>query len=126
MLLLTGLSALIWLVLLVGRSGFWRARPRIEDEVAPEPTAWPAVVAVIPARDEVATVAEALRSLLAQDYRARPMPSWSTTTARTRPGRSPSACAARPPATARGDRRTPLARRLVGQALGDRGRAAMR
>jgi cellulose synthase/poly-beta-1,6-N-acetylglucosamine synthase-like glycosyltransferase len=62
------LSLLIWLFLLVGRKGFWRAQPQIENEAAPEPAAWPGVIAVIPARDEAPTVAEALRSLLAQDY----------------------------------------------------------
>jgi hopene-associated glycosyltransferase HpnB len=62
------IALVVWLVLLLGRDGFWRARPRIEDEAAPEPASWPAVVAVIPARDEAETVAEALRSLLAQDY----------------------------------------------------------
>jgi hypothetical protein len=29
---LAGLSLLGWLYLLIGRKGFWRARPRIEEE----------------------------------------------------------------------------------------------
>jgi hopene-associated glycosyltransferase HpnB len=66
--LLAALSLLAWVYLLLGRSGFWRARPRIEDERAPAPHAWPAVVAVVPARDEEAYVGLALRSLLEQDY----------------------------------------------------------
>jgi hopene-associated glycosyltransferase HpnB len=65
--LLAALSLLAWVYLLLGRSGFWRARPRIEDERAPPPV-WPAVVAVVPARDEEAFVGLALRSLLDQDY----------------------------------------------------------
>ena len=66
--LLAALSLLAWVYLLLGRSGFWRARPRIEHERAPAPPVWPAVVAVVPARDEEAHVALALRSLLDQDY----------------------------------------------------------
>jgi hopene-associated glycosyltransferase HpnB len=65
---LAAISFLAWLYLLFGRDGFWRARPRIEDETAPEPVPWPAVVAVVPARNEAAHVEAALRSVLAQDY----------------------------------------------------------
>jgi hopene-associated glycosyltransferase HpnB len=68
---LTCLSLLAWLYLLIGRSGFWRARPRIEEERAIAPAAWPAVVAIVPARNEGEHVAAALRSLLAQDYPGR-------------------------------------------------------
>ncbi|HSA81578.1 MAG TPA: glycosyltransferase [Geminicoccaceae bacterium] len=67
--LLAALSLLAWVYLLLGRAGFWRARPRIEDEHPTPPRDWPAVVAVVPARDEEAHVASALRSLLDQDYR---------------------------------------------------------
>ena len=63
------LSLLTWAYLLLGRHGFWRARPRIEDEQDAPPALWPAVVAVVPARDEAETIAAALRSLLGQDYR---------------------------------------------------------
>jgi hopene-associated glycosyltransferase HpnB len=65
---LAALSLVVWLCLLFGRDGFWRARPRIEDETPPEPGSWPAVVAIVPARNEAAHVEEALRSLLMQDY----------------------------------------------------------
>ena len=65
---LAALSLVVWLYLLLGRDGFWRARPRIEGETAPEPESWPAVVAIVPARNEAAHVEEALRSLLLQDY----------------------------------------------------------
>jgi hopene-associated glycosyltransferase HpnB len=62
------LSLAVWLYLLLGRDGFWRAHPRIEDEASAAPQSWPAVVAIVPARDEAAHVETALCSLLAQDY----------------------------------------------------------
>jgi len=65
---LAALSLLVWLYLLLGRDGFWRACPRIEDETPSEPRYWPAVVAVVPARNEAGHVEAALRSLLIQDY----------------------------------------------------------
>jgi len=65
-----GLAAFVaWLVLLFGRGGFWRARDDDADAVElPVPTAWPDVVAIVPARDEAATIAMTVRSLLRQDY----------------------------------------------------------
>jgi hopene-associated glycosyltransferase HpnB len=62
------LALLAWVYLLFGRQGFWCGRPQIERELAPTPRAWPAVVAVVPARNEAAYVGQALASLLAQDY----------------------------------------------------------
>lgn len=60
-------SLLIWCVLLFARGGFWRTRPA--PSVAIEPReAWPAVVAVVPARNEADVIARAVSSLLAQDY----------------------------------------------------------
>lgn len=54
----------VWLCLLGGRGGFWRADQRLpRDDGAPETAR---VVAVVPARDEEACVGRALRSLLAQ------------------------------------------------------------
>jgi hopene-associated glycosyltransferase HpnB len=61
-------SLVVWLYLLFGRDGFWRARPIIEHEAARAPGSWPGVVAIVPARNEAAHVEEALCSLLAQDY----------------------------------------------------------
>lgn len=60
------LSLLAWIWLLAFRGGFWRADQRLGS--APPPPSWPAVVAVIPARNEAAHVGEAAASLLAQDY----------------------------------------------------------
>jgi len=65
--LLAALPALIWAYLLVGRGGFWRCRER--DDGAPvTPARWPAVAAVIPARNEADCIGATIRSLLAQDY----------------------------------------------------------
>lgn len=58
----------IWSYLLLGRDGFWRSAPRLEAMACPAPAFWPRVVAIVPARDEAAHVADALGSLLAQDY----------------------------------------------------------
>ena len=55
-----------WLYLLFLRGGFWRADQRLG--AYPPPEAWPAVVAVVPARNEADYVGRAVASLLAQDY----------------------------------------------------------
>jgi hopene-associated glycosyltransferase HpnB len=55
----------VWLVMLVGRGGFWRARP--PASVA-QPASWPSVAVVVPARDEAATIAQVVAGILAQDY----------------------------------------------------------
>jgi hopene-associated glycosyltransferase HpnB len=57
----------IWVYLIVARGGFWQCRE--QDTVDPgEPPAWPAVAAVVPARDEAEHVARSIGSLLSQDY----------------------------------------------------------
>jgi len=66
MIAVTGLSALIWLFLVLARGGFWRADQRLGR--AGELERWPDVVAVIPARNEAETIGETVSSLLAQDY----------------------------------------------------------
>jgi hopene-associated glycosyltransferase HpnB len=59
----------IWLYLLVARGGFWLAAERDGSETtAAMPGPWPAIVAVIPARDEAASIGETVASLLAQNY----------------------------------------------------------
>jgi len=63
-------SCVAWLFLLFFRGGFWRADQRLADRV-PELDRWPAVVAVVPARDEAATIGTTVASLLAQDYPGR-------------------------------------------------------
>jgi hopene-associated glycosyltransferase HpnB len=62
----------IWLYLIVGRGGFWRAAER-DDEVSGSSgsssnSAWPAVTVIIPARDEAESVGQTVASLLRQDY----------------------------------------------------------
>ncbi|MDP6173749.1 MAG: glycosyltransferase, partial [Rhodospirillales bacterium] len=57
----------VWLYLLMGRGGFWRARSILAGD-EPEPDRWPPVAAVIPARNEAPCVIQALGSLLGQDY----------------------------------------------------------
>ncbi len=65
-------SLLAWTWLAVARGGFWRADQRLEPVSAPPvsawPGRWPAVVAVIPARNEAATIGRTVGSLLSQAY----------------------------------------------------------
>jgi len=61
------LSLLIWLVLLFGRGGFWRARPAPLMPVQARDV-WPAVAAVVPARNEADVIAHAVTTLLQQNY----------------------------------------------------------
>jgi len=58
----------IWLYLVAARGAFWLARERDAD-VPPWDGPWPAVTAIIPARDEAACVGRTVASLLGQDYR---------------------------------------------------------
>ncbi|HUZ32233.1 MAG TPA: glycosyltransferase [Xanthobacteraceae bacterium] len=57
----------IWLYLLAGRGAFWLAGERDEAIIA-HAGRWPAIAAVIPARDEADFVRETVASLLRQDY----------------------------------------------------------
>jgi hopene-associated glycosyltransferase HpnB len=57
----------VWLYLLVARGGYWLARER-DDDLLAAPSRWPAVVAVVPARNEADVIARSIGSLLAQDY----------------------------------------------------------
>jgi hopene-associated glycosyltransferase HpnB len=61
------LSLLVWIYLLTLRGGFWRSAERLEDP-AEHPAAWPAVCAVVPARNEDEVIGASLAALLAQDY----------------------------------------------------------
>lgn len=67
MTVLACLSLAIWLGLLTLRDGFWLARDTDEARVPP-PASWPAVTAIIPARDEAAVIARSIASVLAQAY----------------------------------------------------------
>jgi hopene-associated glycosyltransferase HpnB len=71
--ILASIVLAIWLYLIAARGGFWCATERDDAGDAPEvdavPRRWPAVSAVIPARDEAETIGETVASLLRQDYR---------------------------------------------------------
>ena len=58
----------LWLYLLAARGGFWLASQRDDRPELAGPTAWPSITAVIPARDEAASIERCLRSVLGQDY----------------------------------------------------------
>src|SRR5580692_2769856 len=61
----------IWLYLLAARGGFWLAAQRDDDGPAWTGAAdgsWPAIAAIIPARDEAGCVAETIASLIRQNY----------------------------------------------------------
>jgi hopene-associated glycosyltransferase HpnB len=57
----------IWLYLVAARGGFWRAATR-DEQNPPWFGPWPAVTAVIPARDEAEYIGDTVTSLLRQDY----------------------------------------------------------
>src|SRR5580700_5948059 len=61
----------IWLYLLAARGGFWLADQRDDDGPAWQGAAdgsWPAIAAIIPARDEAECVGETVASLIRQNY----------------------------------------------------------
>lgn len=66
---LSCLSLIIWCALLLARGGFWRATPAGPlSASAREAADWPAVAVVVPARNEVDVIGEAVSSLVGQDY----------------------------------------------------------
>jgi hypothetical protein len=52
----------MWCYLAIGRGGFWRCAERDEENPRP-PLNWPRLTAVIPARDEAASIGRCLESL---------------------------------------------------------------
>jgi hopene-associated glycosyltransferase HpnB len=62
------ICAVIWAYLVCARGGYWCASTRDTAAVG-APARWPAVAAVIPARNESDCIARSVRSLLRQDYR---------------------------------------------------------
>ncbi|MEJ2119337.1 MAG: glycosyltransferase, partial [Alphaproteobacteria bacterium] len=64
---LAALALLGWLYLLFFRRRFWLANQRLRRKVK-DLDDWPAVAAIVPARDEADMVDRAIRSLLDQDY----------------------------------------------------------
>jgi len=64
--LIAAIPLAIWLYLAFLRGNFWRLE---EDSIEPKPLEkWPRVVAIVPARNEAETIAQAATSLLSQDY----------------------------------------------------------
>jgi hopene-associated glycosyltransferase HpnB len=71
-------SLLLWLVLTLFRGAFWQLRFFDDDIARPappadrttggKPQAWPRVAAVVPARNEAASIASAVQSVARQDY----------------------------------------------------------
>ena len=68
MALLALIPVAIWLYLLAGRGLFWVMAERDSANEPAEPSAWPSVVAVVPARNEADVIARSIGSLLGQDY----------------------------------------------------------
>lgn len=60
-------SLAAWAVLLGLRHGFWRGDQRLDANAA-DPDRWPGVAALVPARNEEASVAQCLTALAGQDY----------------------------------------------------------
>jgi hopene-associated glycosyltransferase HpnB len=65
--LIAALVLAAWLYLVLARGWFWLGQERDDDTVAAVEDA-PAVVAIVPARDEAECIAESIGSLLRQDY----------------------------------------------------------
>ncbi|HEV2452278.1 MAG TPA: glycosyltransferase [Streptosporangiaceae bacterium] len=65
-----GLAAAVWAYLLVGHGGYWLTSRRLPATAA-KPVSWPAVSAVVPARDEAGMLPITLPALLGQDYPGR-------------------------------------------------------
>ena len=61
------LAALVWVYLVAGHGAFWRAAEWLPATQG-EPGSWPAVAAVIPARNEAGMLPVTLPALLGQDY----------------------------------------------------------
>src|SRR5262249_24108847 len=66
---IAGIFAAILGYLVFPGGAFWRASVRDDTSVAGISAPWPAVAAVIPARNESECIARSVRSLLQQDYR---------------------------------------------------------
>ena len=63
------LCLLVWLYLFLAHGIFWRSGPQLPAaDAATALTDLPAIDIVVPARDEAATIAPVIESLLAQDY----------------------------------------------------------
>ena len=67
--ILAFLSLAIWLALFLLWGGFWRTwESDADNDRLPDPANWPRVTAIIPARNEAASIAPAVAALARQDY----------------------------------------------------------
>ena len=64
--LIAAAALAVWLYLTFMRGQFWRASERLGD--APAPAEWPEIVAIIPARDEAATIGAVIDAHMASRY----------------------------------------------------------
>ncbi|HEX5187982.1 MAG TPA: glycosyltransferase [Streptosporangiaceae bacterium] len=62
------LAVAAWICLLAARGRFWRTDQRLPPAGRADPVSWPAVVAVVPARDEAEMLPQTLPALLSQRY----------------------------------------------------------
>ena len=68
-LLIAALSLAIWLYLLFARGNFWNLCQFDDDDAThPALSTWPAVTAIVPARNEAETIAQTITSLTQQNY----------------------------------------------------------
>ncbi len=67
---ISALSLVIWLYCVFLRGGFWRGNV-VDGAASRAPSAWPHIVAVIPARNEEQVISTSLTSLLRQNYAGR-------------------------------------------------------
>ena len=68
-LLLAVVSLVVWVVLTFFRSAFWQLRAFEDEQLRPSvPEKWPAVVAVVPARNEAESIERVISSLVGQEY----------------------------------------------------------
>jgi hopene-associated glycosyltransferase HpnB len=67
--LIAAVSLAIWIYLVFARGWFWRLGEFDHDKIeAPPPREWPRVIAVVPARNEAATIGRTVGGLGRQDY----------------------------------------------------------
>jgi hopene-associated glycosyltransferase HpnB len=66
---IAAISLAIWLYLFAARGNFWNLHPLDDDDTTyPALSNWPAVTAIIPARNEAETIAQTITSLTQQNY----------------------------------------------------------
>jgi hopene-associated glycosyltransferase HpnB len=69
LLAVASISLAIWLYLALAHGAFWRLREFDDDTAKHEAaSAWPRVIAIVPARNEAATIQQSVASLLQRNY----------------------------------------------------------